>query len=197
MKKQPTLLFIVVVCVFLAACSKKTPQAPTREAQQDAVREEVADILAEAFERDPNLEQTIISSPGYAVFTYRMTKLPLFPTGGIGGGGGFGIVYDSENGDEHFMRVTKAEWGWGMGTKEEAVIIVFHNSWAVRQFLKGRMQYEAGAAADIKAGGVGGGMGSASGKRRGGMTPYVLTKSGVSYGISVRSMRARPDRKLQ
>ena len=93
------------------------------------------------------------------------------------------------------MKVTNAEWGWGMGTREEGVLFIFHTREVMEQFLAGKWQWAAGAEVTAKPGGTG--VGGDTGTRSNAtLTAYTLTNAGISYGITIRGRKFSRDHHL-
>ena len=186
-------LCLALMAVFLTwGCA--SPKGSSKDEQREYIRAETGVILEQVLTLQPELRTTIKEVPGYGVFTYRVTKLPLIPLLGFGGGGGFGVITDNATDQENFMKVRKAEWGWGMGVREIGLVIVFDDERVMQDFIEGKRQFLAGAEATVKAGDAGGGVGATT--QGAGWTGYVLSQSGVSYGLTVRTRKYSPNKAL-
>jgi lipid-binding SYLF domain-containing protein len=186
-------LVMLGVLLLVAGCA--SPGGKTDDERRGYVLEMERDMLAELVEEVPETETQIEEAPAYAVFAYRVSKLPLI-LGGLGGGGGYGVVTDNRGQEKYFMRMRKTEWGWGMGTRELAVIFIFEDDELVEQFIeRGMYQSGSGAGATAKVG-EGGGAREASAESGEGFEAYTITREGVSYGATIRNRRFLRDREL-
>jgi lipid-binding SYLF domain-containing protein len=139
--------------------------------------------MATLLATDPQAQDVIDESVGYAVLNMTATKIPV-----VGTGVGYGVVIDKLSDARSYIRVSQFEVGSGMGAIRYKVIIVFSDPSLVQKIAKTAWHYDAGAQAtagdkhteahtDISAKGY---------------QAFWLTDSGALASVTVRVAKATP-----
>jgi len=195
MKTIPfTILLTLLSLTLLPGCATVKPEGDTVEEKRAYVEESMSRLMEAFVRREPALQEKIDSSVGYAIFRYRSSKLPTLLSG-IGGGRGFGLARDMETGRLTYMKLQKAQWGVGMGTRDLGVLFVFTDRSVFEKFITGKWDSGGGIEATARGGELGGGSGS-SVSIKSGFTVYQITESGISYGATWQTRRFSPDKGL-
>jgi hypothetical protein len=196
---QPADGRLVVLAVTLMTCAVSSctlkPEGESVAERQSFILEASNEVLAMLYDQEPELEAAVETAPGYAVFKYRLTKLPLFPLGGFGAGGGYGVLIDNRTERQVFMKVEMGEWGWGLGTRVFGSAFLFEDEQVMDAFGAKGWEFGAGADAALKSNeaGVATNVGVA---RAPGMRIYVISKSGAGYAATLRGTKYSKDGRL-
>lgn len=146
--------------------------------------------VAELHRRAPEARAKMDRAAGYGVFSSVGTKLVF-----VAGGGGFGVVTDTETGDNTFMRMGGAGLGFGLGVKDFRAVFIFHDRGTLRRFVTSGWAFGAEVDAAAKSGDKGV-AGTAADTLGSGMDVYQFTDSGLIAGITVSGTRYWPDAEL-
>jgi lipid-binding SYLF domain-containing protein len=186
-------LATVLAASVVGGCAVK-PEGTSIAEQRSFILGTSSEILAMLYDQEPDLEAVAEAAPGYAVFTYRLNKLPLV-IGGFGGGGGYGVLIDNQTEERVFMKVTMGEWGLGIGTRVFGSVFLFEEEKAMREFVSKGWEFGAGADAALKAGeaGLATNVGVAHAP---GMRIYTISKSGAAYAATLRGTKYSKDKRL-
>ena len=103
----------VLVLVFTSACT--TIPVDQRDEIRDEVNQAAEETIAQMVADDPEIQASLDSAIGYLAARISTTKLPI-----VGGGYGFGVLHDKENGTRTFRNVTRYDLGAGLGTGRTA-----------------------------------------------------------------------------
>jgi lipid-binding SYLF domain-containing protein len=203
-------IFLLALVGAALACS--TPKGGSVEEKRSYVRKMRNDTLREAFAIQPELEKKLASAPGYAVFSNLSTKLFI-----VGGGHGYGLAVDNQDGGETFMRMAELGVGVGLGLKDFRAVFVFRDRQTLDAFVTRGWQFggtadaaakagDKGAAADVHAkvvesgasvGGVGQASTSGTDLTAGaGIEVYQFTQSGLALSASVAGTKYWRDGEL-
>ena len=176
------LLGLAVSCV--------SPTGDTTEERREAVREMRDDLLDTLFLRDPDARAVVEGAAGYAAFTNASAHLLL-----VGGGSGYGVVVENENGQETFMRMAQGNLGPGLGVKEFRVVFVFEDARTMDTF---RLQgWEFGASADATAqDSNSGSSATAASSTKEKIRIYQLTQQGIELAATLGSSKYWKDDSL-
>ena len=195
MRHNCTLMALMAgLFLILSGCASVKPEGDTVEERRQSVEDSMAALMANFEKQSPDLAETLENSVGYAIFRYRASKLPLILTG-IGGGKGFGLARDTESGELTYMKMTKAHWGYGMGSREVGALFIFSDRDAFNKFKSGQWDSGGSVEATAKGGDKGGGMAGSS-KTKAGFEIIEITESGLSYGATWRARKFSPDKNL-
>jgi lipid-binding SYLF domain-containing protein len=170
------------------------PEGNSLAEQRSFILGASSELLAMVYEDKPELESDVEAAPGYAVFTYRLSKLPIV-LGGLGGGGGYGILVNNRTDEKVYMKVTMGEWGLGLGTRVFGSVFVFENEEVVQDFVTKGWEFGGGADAALKADdkGISANVGVAVAP---GMRIYTISKSGMAYAATLRGTKYSADKRL-
>lgn len=186
---RSNLMFSAVTLLTLAA-SCVSPTGDTTEERRDAVRTMRDELLDKLYLRDPDAQEDVESAAGYAAFTNASAHLLL-----VGGGSGYGVVVENENGQETFMRMAQGNLGPGLGVKEFRIVFVFEDARTMDTF---RLQgWDFGASAEATAqDGDRGASATAASSTKEKVRIYQLTDQGVALTATVGSSRFWKDDSL-
>ena len=208
----PRRIAILLLALAAAPLACSTPKGGSVEEKRSYVRKMRNDTLREAFAIQPGLEKKLASAPGYAVFSNLSTKLFI-----LGAGHGYGLVVDSQDGGETFMRMGQLSAGVGLGLKDFRAVFVFRDRQTLRAFVTRGWQFGGDADAAAKAGDKGaaagvqakvvesgasvGGVGQASTSGTdltagAGIEVYQFTQSGLALSAAVAGTKYWRDKEL-
>lgn len=159
-----------VPAVAIVGCST----APQSASGQQDLRNSAQTALAEAYRRDPSLQNTLNNSAGYAV-------LPTVGEGGliVGGGYGKGAVYEKGQ-IVGYCDLSSASIGAKIGGKEFSEIIAFETPKPLADFKNGRFTVSADASAVALRDGV-----AASTPFRDNVAVFVFNQGGLMADASI------------
>lgn len=167
-------LVITAVGLAATACST-TPK--TAEARED-IRQDAAETLALAKERDSDLAKTLKKSVGYAVF-------PKVGKGaaGVGGAYGRGVLY--EDGDmTGYCSLTQATIGLQLGGQTYSEIICFTDKAALDEFKRDDFAFDAQASSVAVEAGA-----DANAKFAEGVEVFTMNQQGLMFEASIGGQR--------
>lgn len=195
MIRQLVIALLAAAGLFMAVgCATTKPQGSSLEEQQQFVLEDTSDLLETLYERKPKAKAEVENAIGYGVFRYRASKLPVILSG-IGGGAGYGVATDTSTDENTFMKVSKLQWGVGLGTRELAVVFIFNERDAFERFRTGKWDTGGGAEVTAKTEQVGAALdaSAATGK---GFKSYTFTETGLSYGATWHARKFSPNKAM-
>ncbi len=181
----------VLVSLGTGACLA-APDGDNDAERLELVRQEEAQVFARLDAQDRDLLETVLGGVGHATFFYRYVKLPLFPTLGLGGGGGYGVVTDHRTDRAELMSVRRAEWGWGTLATTETLVIAFRTEAAFEKFRTGDWQFQAGAKATASLEGQGIDASRDSSALDQDVVAVELAETGGGVSATVRVVRFAP-----
>jgi hypothetical protein len=166
-------LILAAVAASLAGCASPGGRSPYQTIQHVAGLEErtLEDLVAQR----PETEGELADCVGYAVIEKKAVKVPIFAAGG-----GYGVVYDKERDRRTYIKVRHLGGGWGLGTRNVRVVVLFDDQRALDKFRKGRIEFEVGAEAAAKDDDSGEAIGGSSEEAGRGQRIFVLTDKGLS-----------------
>jgi hypothetical protein len=184
------------------------PPGDSPDEKRAQVRGESGEMLAELYQRKPELRERISRAPGYATFS--MLNMNLFL---MASGNGYGLLKDNRTGGEIFMRMASLGAGAGMGVKDFRAVFLFNDAEVMERFVEQGWQFGAQADAGVKAGGEGMVLGESAAVDtggRGGISPgagevlgvggpmeiYQITDTGIALQVVVSGTKYWPDGKL-
>jgi Uncharacterized conserved protein len=187
---------VFVAALALAGCSAKGDTASEKRATIQSMR---ADTLSKLYTLHPEARSDIQHSEGYAVFSSNSSKIFLF-----GFGSGYGVVKDTHNGKDTYMKMAQGGAGLGVGVKQLSTVMVFHDRAALNKFITNGyvVGADANAAATYDDKGVG-----AVGASAKGVAPdsaalpskvnvYEITEKGLSAQAMLNGYKYWPDDEL-
>ena len=176
MMKKVSILFLMMVLPL-------SVNAKTAEEDRQNIREMRTDVLTGLYQTNPEAEELIANSEGYAVFNNGGINLILFSAGS-----GKGVAHDTKSGKDVFMRMATGGVGIGLGIKDYRAVFVFHKRAAFDQFVdKGwdfSGQADAAAKIDDK-----GGEANAADSIVSGITVYQMTKKGLALQATLQGTK--------
>lgn len=165
-------LAVAILAVALNGC--KSPEGETPEEKRADVRQISHEVLTELYENDPELQDVVERSPGYAAFSNRSTKLLL-----LGSEVGYGVAVDNRTGEETFMRMRGLGAGLGAGVTTFRVVFVFHEEDVLRRFIDSGWDFGGDAAAAAQKDETGAAVGGNVSVEQG-MSIYQITDDGLA-----------------
>lgn len=177
-------------CLALAGC--KTPPGDTEDERLQLALQKEAEVFADLDAKNRKLLALVQGGAGRATFFYNFVKLPLFPTLGLGGGGGYGVVTDHRTNKSRLMSVRRAEWGWGTVVTSVTLVIAFKTEKAFAEFVDGDWTVEGGAQASASVGGEGVDAGGSTAALEGDVVAVEFTETGAGVSVTVRALHFKP-----
>ena len=157
--------------------------AKTAEEDRQDIQEMRGEVLAQLYANNPEAQDLIAQSEGYAVFNTGGVNL-IF----LSAGSGKGVVHDNKSGKETYMRMATGGVGIGLGIKDYRAVFVFHKRAVFDQFVdKGwDLSGQADAAAKID---DNGGEVNAADTVVSGVTVYQMTKKGLALQATIQGTK--------
>ncbi len=176
MLRNISIALLLVIMPFAAV-------AKTAEEDRQEIREMRSEVLAQLYKNNPEAEELIKDSEGYAVFNNGGVNL-IF----LSAGSGKGVAHDNKSGKDTFMRMATGGVGIGLGIKDYRAVIVFHKRSMFDQFVdKGwDLSGQADAAATID---DQGGEANAADSVLGGITVYQMTEKGLALQATLQGTK--------
>jgi lipid-binding SYLF domain-containing protein len=174
--------FIRTISFALALCAASACTTIPVD-QRDEIREEVnqtaEDTIARMVADDPGMQASLDKAVGYLAARISSTKLPV-----VGGGYGFGVLHDKENGSRTYLNVTRFDLGAGLGAGRFRVLVVFENPDVMERFRDGTWQSAVSAASAV---------GTHSSGRvttfGDGYAVHVVSEAGATIAVTARMIR--------
>jgi lipid-binding SYLF domain-containing protein len=182
-------LLRVLACVtIISTLSLSTAFASEKLAAKRAELEKKCDSTLELlYQKKPNARRVIDNSSGYAVFANSGYKLGL-----LGSSHGRGMAFNNRTGEKIYMRMNEFTLGLGFGAKEYAMIFVFPNQAAWKNFTEKKWEY--GGKADASAtDGVNGGSVEGAVYGGDGIWVYEMTTKGLTLEMNLKGTRYYKD----
>ena len=175
-----TLLFLVTACSSMTVSEKQ---------QQRSKLESMAETaIAGLIDKQPEIQQQLDNSLGYAVANMKVSKvIPL-----VGGGGGEGVLVDNKTQQHTFFTVERLDLGGGYGARSFKVLIIFNSQKILDKFKKGTLDIDVGA--EAAAGPAT--LETNSIKSNKNYTLYILSDGGASATFTLRTLRIKINHKL-
>ncbi|KZN49335.1 YSC84-related protein [Pseudoalteromonas luteoviolacea] len=147
------------------------------------------DTLSQLYKEKPDTRAQLRSAVGYAVFSNANINLLL-----VSAGTGYGVVKNSQTGQFTYMNMAEGGVGLGLGVKDYRLILVFHTTEALNDFVSNGWTFGGNADAAAKASDKGAAIQGEV--YYGGMSVYTLTQSGLALQATVKGTRFWPDSSL-
>ena len=148
--------------------------------ERDDVRAEVdqtaQETIAQLVAEDPELQASLDAAAGYLVARISSTKLPI-----LGGGYGFGVLNDNDEGTRTYINVTRFDIGAGLGAGRYRALVVFHTQEALQRVTDG--SWVSGVGAETAAGTRGSSTVATTGDE---YTVHAVSESGAAIAITAR-----------
>lgn len=175
------LSFTLVACASMGSGSKA-------EKQQEILKMKEG-VLKQLFAKKPDTRAQINSAPGYAVFSNANINLLL-----VSAGTGYGVVKNMHTGQHTYMNMAEGGVGLGLGVKDYRIVMVFHNTGAINNFINKGWSFGGNADAAAKAADKGA---SIEGEAYyGDVTVYTFTESGLALQATVKGTKFWKDKEL-
>ena len=173
---QRILIFpaIVLLIILLGACT--TIPVAKRAGLREEINQGVDIALATLIDRNPELQKSLDTSVGYFVGQVSAAKVPV-----VGGGTGFGLLYDREAKTRTYMNIKRFDVGVGIGVGKFRLLVVFQDREVFEQFRTGI--WKSGIAAESAAGKKGATTVSEIGS---GAALYLLPETGAVVTATAR-----------
>lgn len=184
--------FLLLFVTGLAIASAPAIHAKSDDAKRAEIRKMRDDVLAEFYEKRPELKNRVRDAEGYAVFSNVGINVIFFSAAG-----GRGVVM--KNGvfkdKETFMKMGSAGIGLGLGVKDFRALFIFSDSEKLDNFIdKGwdfGGQADAAAKSDQK-----GDAAAGAGSMLKGVEAYQLTKNGLVLQATLQGTKYWKDKRL-
>lgn len=181
------LLTVVLFSFMLVSCASMGNGSSTDKKKQILSMKQ--EVLTQLFVSKPYTRSQINSAPGYAVFSNANVNL-IF----IAAGTGYGVVKNMSTGKHTYMNMAEAGIGLGLGAKDYRIVMVFHSSAAMSQFINSGWTVGGNADAAAKAADKGG---SVEGEAYyGDVSVYTFTETGVALQATVKGTKFWKDKEL-
>ncbi|QDK37217.1 YSC84-related protein [Bdellovibrio sp. NC01] len=164
--------------------------ASDKAKQQQEIRKNTKDILAQLYKAQPSAKALIKSAAGYAVFSNFGMKIFF-----AGGGSGKGIAYNQSTKKETFMKMVEVQAGLGLGVKKFRVIFVFEDQKKLNDFINSGWEAGAQATAAATEGGKGAAYQGAMSVSPG-VWLYQLTDAGLAAEATIKGTKYYKDSDL-
>lgn len=151
------------------------------------IQEMRGEVLARLYEEEPDTEEMIEKSVGYAVFHNTGINVLILSTGN-----GKGVTHDNASGKDIYMRMFSAGAGLGAGIKKFSAVFVFHDRDAFDQFVDKGWNFtgQADAAATTDAeDGKGAGAADSAGTINESVSIYQLTDKGLALQVTLQGTK--------
>jgi lipid-binding SYLF domain-containing protein len=161
----------------------------TGEEQVQTIDQLVERTFADIHQQEPQTEQAIKDSVGYAIMDNKITKIPI-----VGAGGGYGVAIHTKSQERTYIKMTRFDVGGGWGARSVRPVIIFQNEKKFDEFIRGQWSANAGAEAAAKVGesGAAGGAGSGDVGSDKGYSVHIITDAGVSATVTAGVIRVSP-----
>jgi lipid-binding SYLF domain-containing protein len=175
-------LLATSICLALALCGCAITGNKTVEQKRQAVQSMKNEVLADLYQRKPDVKNQIANAAGYGVFSNANVKVIL-----VSAGGGYGVVKNNQTGRQTYMNMGEFGVGLGLGAKDVRFIFVFHTQDALNRFIEYGwsfgIQGDAAAKAADKGGAVGGEVTADN------VTVYQITENGLALQATVKGTK--------
>lgn len=171
MRLLKTVALFAVIATLLSGCF--APRGASSEEKRSAIQKMKSDTLSYLYKERPTAREIIDRSAGYAVFS-NINAQYFF----VGGGGGYGVAVNRDDGRETYMRMAQASVGLGLGVQDIRVVFVFHSRRALDNFVYQGWEFGAQADAAAKASEKGGAL-SGEVSIDSETTMYTLSQTGL------------------
>ena len=176
-----------IILVFLVGCS--STGGGTKTEKQQEILNMKDKVLTQLFQKKPAARSQISSSPGYAVFSNANINL-IFMAAGTG----YGVVKNMKSQQYTYMNMAEGGVGFGLGAKDYRVVMVFHTTEAMSNFINSGWTFGGNADAAAKAGRQGA---SIEGEAYyGDVTVYTFTESGLALQATIKGTKFWKDKEL-
>ena len=146
--------------------------------------------LANLYEVNPNAQDVIAGSYGYATISSTGAKIGLF-----GSAHGRGLAVNNVTGERVYMKMEEYALGIGLGVKEYDLIFVFGSEHAWDSFVSGKFKVGGEATASATDGYSGGAIDGADVVAKD-MWVYQVTTKGLAVGVSLKGLSIYPNKDL-
>lgn len=164
--------------------------AATKEEQRESIREMRKNTLDRLYRDEPETVQEVRNAVGHAVFT-SADVAAIFVSGSFG----HGIAYNSQTGQETFMKMASAGVGLGAGVKDFNTVFIFNNANSFHDFVNTGLDLSGNLDVALKQGEKGGAV-SNSQDVLPGVKIYQLTDTGLMAQVMLKGTKFWQDADL-
>lgn len=198
-------LYILFLCLFLAACSNYSASNVSNTVEPESVsaqwqdsndqdRQEIIsnsqEILNNLYKENPKAKQNIETAAGYATFSNFGMKLFV-----AGGGTGHGVVISNKSKEKTFMKMLELQAGLGFGIKKFQLVFVFATDEVMNSFINNGWQFGGQTTASLKTDDIGSAYQYAIPVSEG-LWLYQMTEEGIALELTGKGTKFYPDDKL-
>lgn len=186
-KRWLPLLCIIGYSLVTSGCATLSGSNPAEKRQ--SILKMKDEVLTELFKIKPDVRSQINKAPGYAVFSNVNVNIIIASFGG-----GYGLAKQKASGKYTYMRMGEVGIGLGAGVKDFRIVMVFHTSKALNNFIDNGWAFGGQADAAAKASDKGGAVGAEVVVND--ATIYQLTKSGLALQATIKGTKYWKDDEL-
>lgn len=170
MRRHYYILLTLISVFILYSCG---PKGYTPDQKRQFVLNMMDDSLGKLYSEKPHTRKLIANAAGYGVFSNFNAHI-IF----VGGGSGYGVVIDNENGTKTYMNMAEGGIGLGLGAKDFREIIIFNSPTVLHKFINFGWEVKLKGDATAKSGLKGGALDTAT-DFQSDVVIYQITESGV------------------
>ena len=179
------------VCIILAltigGCA--TTGGKTTVEKRQSILSMKNEVLSDLYKLKPDVKSQISSAPGYAVFSNANINI-IFASFG----GGYGVVKNNKSRKYTYMKMGEVGIGLGLGAKDFRIVLVFHTTHSMNDFIENGWAFGAQADAAAKANDKGAAVGGEVTIDN--ITIYQLTETGLALQATVKGTKYWKDDSL-
>jgi len=187
MKSYYLVILTIVSLFILNSCG---PKGYTPDQKRQFVLNMMEDSLGKLYTEKPYTRKLIANAAGYGVFSNLNAQI-IF----VGGGSGYGVVIDNENGTKTYMNMAEGSLGLGVGVKDFREIIIFNSPAVLHKFINFGWEVKLKGDAAAKSGQKGGALDTAT-DFQSDVVIYQITESGVVLSANFGGSKYWIDKEL-
>jgi len=180
-------IMILAAAALLAGCLQ--PKADKAQTQK-IIEQMASNTLEQLYYAYPDTRNKVRAGAGYAVFDSTNANLLL-----IGGGTGYGLCVNNENGSKTYMHMAQFGIGPGLGVKDYHLVFIFKGREVLANFMEKGWEFGGQADAAAKSTDKGDAFGGQISFQRD-VEVYSLTSAGVTLQAMIAGTRYWPDADL-
>jgi lipid-binding SYLF domain-containing protein len=188
MKTRNFSISMIVLLIFSAGCIG--PKGFKPDQKREFVLNMKDDALSQLYREKPHTQKLIENAAGYGVFSNINTQI-LF----VGGGGGYGLITDNQNGTQTYMKMGEVGLALGVGIKDFREIIIFNSPGVLYKFINFGWDLTLAGDAAAKSGSKGGAIGTET-DFQSDIVIYQITKNGIALSTSLVGSKYWKDKEL-
>src|SRR4051794_5176795 len=120
---------VLFFIVGISGCASVPGKTGAEQAQ--TINELVDRTLSDLYKQEPNTEQEVANSVGYAIMNNKITKIPL-----VGAGGGYGVAINNKTGQKTYLKMARFDVGGGWGARSVRPVAIFQDEKKFNDFIE-------------------------------------------------------------